>query len=61
MKDIPAANDETADKVLEKVKNILKKHDPAYLAKLLIGHIVSGEIANVLKRTIPAAASLEQE
>ena len=58
MEDIAVATDETVDKVLEKVENILKKHIQAYLVILLIGNILSGSITNVLKPIIPAAASL---
>ena len=59
MEDIHVTINETADKVLEKVKNILKEADPSLSPEVVDrAHIVSRKITNVLKPIIPAAALL---
>ena len=58
VEDILVANDETAVKVLRKVENILKEACSSLSHNVIDRHIVSGEITNVLKPIIPAAASL---
>ena len=59
MEDIHVTINETADKVLEKVKNILKEADPSLSPEVIDrAHIVSRKITNVLKPIIPVAALL---
>ena len=57
MEDILVENDETAVKVHGKVENILKEACSSLSHNVIDRHIVSGEITNVLKPIIPAAAS----
>ena len=55
LENIPVATDETADKILDKVENVLKEACPSLSGNVVDRAIVSEAITNVSKPIIPCS------